>query len=381
MSAAGRTSDASGAQRHVHLVAGTQHRQILLGADVGDDRRIVGCGQQQPHHRTLERQILDRRRTVATSPVGRVHRHPDAFRAHHQRRVTARLDRGVTGAGLQRRSENVDFDEIAVGAARLPAGPQVGLPDEVGDEHRRGTVVDLGRRADLVDVAGVHDRDAVAHRQRFLLVVGHVDERDPDLALNALELELHRVAQFEVQRAERFVEKQRARIVDEGPGQCDTLLLAARQLGGPALGEVGQPDDLQQFVDPLADLGLVLLAAPRSVRDVVPHRHVREQRVVLEHGVDVALVRWHPRDVDPLEPDRAFGRSLETRDHPQRGRLPAAGRAEQREELARGDGEVRLGDRDVVREALRDVVDLDDRAALGAVGRVLSRRLVYGGGV
>ena len=171
-----------------------------------------------------------------------------------------------------------------------------------------GAVVDLGRRADLVDVAGVHDRDAVAHRQRFLLVVGHVDERDPDLALDALELELHRMTQFEVERAERFVEQQRARIVHQRAGQCDTLLLAAGQLGGPALGEVGQTDDLQQFVDPLADLGLVLLAAPWAVRDVVPHRHVREQRVVLEHRVDVALVRRHPRDVDPLEADGALGR-------------------------------------------------------------------------
>ena len=93
------------------------------------------------------------------------------------------------------------------------------------------------------------------------------------------------------------------------------------------------------------------------------------------------LLRRHPRDVDALEADRAFGRGLEARDHPQRGRLPAAGRAEQREELARRDGEVGFGDRDVVGEALRDMVDLDDRAALGAGGPVLSRRVVYGGGV
>ena len=38
-------------------------------------------------------------------------------------------------------------------------------------------------------------------------------------------------------------------------------------------------------------------------------------------------------------------------------------------------------DRDVVAEALGDMVDLDDRAALGAGGPVLSRRLIDGGGV
>ena len=72
---------------------------------------------------------------------------------------------------------------------------------------------------------------------------------------------------------------------------------------------------------------------------------------------------------------------LEAGDHPQRGRLAAARRAEQREELARGDGEVGVVDGDEVGEALGDMVDLDDRAALGAGGPVLSRRLICGGGV
>ena len=72
---------------------------------------------------------------------------------------------------------------------------------------------------------------------------------------------------------------------------------------------------------------------------------------------------------------------LEPGDHPQRRRLAAARRAEHREELARRDGEVGFVDRHVVVEALGDIVDLDDRAALGAGGPVLSRRFVYGGGV
>ncbi|BBY91839.1 hypothetical protein MGALJ_15080 [Mycobacterium gallinarum] len=101
---------------------------------------------------------------------------------------------------------------------------------------------------------------------------------------------------------------------------------------------------------------------------------------MLKNRIDVPFVRWHPRDVDPLEPNGSLGWALETRDHPQRRRLSAARWTEQREELARGDGEVRLGDRYVVREALGDMVDLDDRTALGAVGCVLSRRLIYGGG-
>ena len=45
------------------------------------------------------------------------------------------------------------------------------------------------------------------------------------------------------------------------------------------------------------------------------------------------------------------------------------------------DGEVRVGHGDVVLEALRDVVDLDDGATRVAGGPVLSGRAVDGGGV
>jgi len=41
----------------------------------------------------------------------------------------------------------------------------------------------------------VHDRDAVGHRERFLLVVRDVEERDPDLTLDRLQLDLHLVAE------------------------------------------------------------------------------------------------------------------------------------------------------------------------------------------
>ena len=241
-----------GGPADVHLVTGAQHRQVLLGADVGDDRGAVGGGQRQPHHRTLEGQVDDRGAHGGDVAGGRLHRDPHPLGANHQGGLPARFDRGVTRPGLERGAQHLDLDEVAVGATGLAAGPQVGLADEAGHEHGRGPVVDLGRGADLFDVAGVHDRDAVAHRQRFLLVVGHVDERDADLALDALELELHHVAQLEVQRAERFVEQQRAGVVHQRAGQRDALLLAAGELGGLALGEVGQPDDLEHLVDALA---------------------------------------------------------------------------------------------------------------------------------
>ena len=104
-------------------------------------------------------------------------------------------------------------------------------------------LVDLDGRADLLDPAVVHHRDPVAHRQRLLLVVGDVDEGDADLALDPLQLELQALAQLQVEGAERLVEEQHLRQVDQRPGERDPLLLAAGELRGAAvrLGARGRP--------------------------------------------------------------------------------------------------------------------------------------------
>ena len=67
---------------------------------------------------------------------------------------------------------------------------------------------------------------------------------------------------------------------------------------------------------------------------------MREQRVVLEDGVDVALERRALGDVDAVEEHLAGGGQLEAGDHPQDGGLARAGRPEQGEELAVRDVEV-----------------------------------------
>ena len=97
-------------------------------------------------------------------------------------------------------------------------------------------LVDLLGVVELLDHAAVHDRDAVGHRERLLLVVRHVDERDADVALDALQLDLQLLAQLQVERAERLVEQQHGGAVDERARERDALLLAARELARLALG-------------------------------------------------------------------------------------------------------------------------------------------------
>jgi hypothetical protein len=83
----------------------------------------------------------------------------------------------------------------------------------------------------------------------------------------------------------------------------------------------------------------------QRVGDVVHHRHVRVQGVVLEHHGHVAAARLDPGHVAAADLDRPPARGLQPGDRPQQGGLAAAGRAEQGEELPVGDAQVQAVDR------------------------------------
>src|SRR4051812_12309377 len=97
---------------------------------------------------------------------------------------------------------------------------------------------------------------------------------------------------------------------------------------------VTEADELEQLADASRALALVPAADLQPELDVLRGRHVREQRVRLEHHAHVALRRRDVRDVLAVDDDPAAVGSIEAGDEPQRRRLAAARRAEQREELA-----------------------------------------------
>ena len=74
----------------------------------------------------------------------------------------------------------------------------------------------------------------------------------PHVVLDPLQLELHLLAQLQVERAERLVEQQHARPVDERAGERDALLLAARQLARLAVAEALEADEREHLVDAAA---------------------------------------------------------------------------------------------------------------------------------
>ncbi len=248
--------------------------------------------------------------------------------------------------------------EVALGAVGL-GREQVADAQEPGDEPRPGSLVQAGRIGQLLVATVVHDGDAIGHRHRFFLVVGHEDERDPDLLLDPFQLDLHLLAQLQVECAERLVEQEDGRPVDERPGERDPLGLPTRDLGRLAALEARQFDELEHVGDALLDLGVVDVGAAKTERDVLVDRQVREEGVVLEDRVDVPLVGRQPGDVLALELDEARCRGLEPADHPEGGRLAAAGRSEEREELAGLDLEVDVIDDHGLAVALDDIYQLD----------------------
>ena len=71
-----------------------------------------------------------------------------------------------------------------------------------------------------------------------------------------LQLDLHLLAQLEVEGAERLVEEQHLGAVDERPGEGDALALAAAELVRLAVAEPRQAHRLEHLAGPPAALGL-----------------------------------------------------------------------------------------------------------------------------
>ena len=283
----------------------------------------------------------------------------EALRAQHHRHRVAGRGLGRLGHVDEQAAVQADPGPAVAGDVER-AGQEVGRADEPGDEDARRRGVDLLRRADLLDEAAAHHGHAVAHRQRLALVVGDEDERDPDLPLDPLELDLHGLAQLEVEGGQRLVQQQRAGQVDQRPGQGDTLLLAAGELRRTAGRELGQAHDVEHLHCPPPDLGGFDLLGPQAEGDVVEHRHVGEEGVLLEHRVDVALVRRDVGHVDAFEHDTPARRPLEAGDHLQQRGLAAPRRSEQGEELTAPDGEVGPVDGHERAELLAHTVEDDD---------------------
>ena len=243
--------------------------------------------------------------------------------------------------------------------------------------HAGGLVAD--------DPAGVEGDHAAAHLVHHLAVVGDDDDGGAG-AVDPVE-HLHdpdRGARVEV--AGRLVGEQQRRMVDEGAGDREPLLLAAGELVGEVRDLVGEADEAERVGDLPADLRARGADHLEGVGDVVVDVPAREQLEVLEDGADPAAQVRDLRvgelgDVAAGDQDLALGRIQLADQKLDQGRLAAAGRPDQEDELASVDPEADPLERDVPAGVdLGGLPQLDDRRLGPALGEVLGAALPAGAG-
>jgi len=127
-------------------------------------------------------------------------------------------------SGRRRAQPNVlRTDGKRFGATAQPPGQlarhDVRAADEARDERRRRAGVEHAWRVELLDPAVIEHGDAIRHRQRLALVVRDEHERDAEPPLQILQLDLHFFAQLQVERAERLIQQQHRRLIDQGSRQ------------------------------------------------------------------------------------------------------------------------------------------------------------------
>ena len=108
--------------------------------------------------------------------------------------------------------------------------------------------------------------------------------------MDAQQLVLQITARDGVEGTEGLVEQHEPGLGGEGARQAHALLLAARELRGPAITKLPrvEPHKVEQLVHARGGAGAVPLEDARHGGDVLPHAHVREQADLLNHVADTS---------------------------------------------------------------------------------------------
>ncbi len=112
--------------------------------------------------------------------------------------------------------------------------------DEPGDEQVLGAFVDGLGRAHLLQATVADDGDAVGNGHRLDLVVGDVDDRGPETAMQVDQLESGLRSELRVQVGQRLVHQEHLGLAHDGPGQGHPLALPTGQLAGLAVQVLGE---------------------------------------------------------------------------------------------------------------------------------------------
>ena len=122
-------------------------------------------------------------------------------------------------------------------------GNDIGGTHKIGHESGIWISVDLLRGTDLDNAALVENGNSVGHRQRLTLIVGNEHKGYAQGFLQSLEFFLHLLPKFQIQRTQWFIQEQDFGLVDNRPGQGNSLALPSGQFTGCLLYTSDAADD------------------------------------------------------------------------------------------------------------------------------------------
>ena len=182
------------------------------------------------------------------------------------------------------------------------------------------------------------------------------------------------VAALRVDRHRGLVKKDELGLVRNAAGNVEPARQAARELTGAELGKVAQPDKVNRLVHQRAAALAVVDVKAAEIVDVLAHRKLIEYRHLLRHHADAALeVVAGGRHGLAEQLDDAFvvGEQLQNAVDG-RGLARAVG-AQQAKDLAGGDAQAKVVERDKVVVALDEVFDVNDVCHEAALLLVVAR--------
>ena len=156
------------------------------------------------------------------------------------------------------------------------------------------------------------------------------------------------LADFGVQRTERFVEQQHLRVDRQRARERHALTLATGKLTGITALESPEPHHLEQVVHLLGDLGLRSAPYSQAEGHVIADGQMLEGGVMLEHEADIAPLWRYPRDVATVDRDGPAVGLIEAGDRAQQRRLARTAWPQQCCQRAGGHVEVDIVQRDEI---------------------------------
>src|SRR4030095_4319553 len=222
-----------------------------------------------------------------------------------------RPDKHQSGFGVRRAlSRQINWQLPDKGLSFFyTAVKKIDVAEKIVDEGIDWMMIDLFRRADLLDASFVHQNDPIGHFQGFFLIVSDKDAGNFQLVVKAPEPLAQLFSNFRVEGTEGLVQKQHVGFHRQGAGQGDSLALAPGELRWQAVTEPVQLHELQEVVYLfLYDF----LRGPKTARahaqtegNILEDRHVPEQRVVLKDEADPAVAEADRRSILVVNQDGA----------------------------------------------------------------------------